>query len=254
MPQNIQLDQPVIHGMEVEVSGDDPLLHLIRRVVDGGEHIDVLILGDDNDARRVLPRSDLYVQAALAQPVYLRPAEMTPCAVHVVHNALIGLLFRYTGNGARPIGVVLAEHLLHILVGPVLILPGKVQIDIGGLIALKAQKDFKGDLIPALAVGCAADRAELVRQVHPAGIQAGIHVKLAVSALGAHIVGGQGVHLGDPRHGGHKAAAYAAPGPYQISVGIAFVHQPLRHKIQRGKVGYRSSLEVFLIKNYFTIL
>ena len=148
--QDVQLHQAVVHGVEVEVGGDGPLLHLVRRVLDGREHVDVLVLGHDDDARRVLARGHLHVEAALAEALDLRPAQGLASDLGVVVHALEALLFRDAGDGARPVGVVLAEHLLHVLVGPVLVLAGEVEVDIGGLVPLEAQEDLEGDLEPVL--------------------------------------------------------------------------------------------------------
>ena len=228
------------------MGGDGPLLHLVRRVLDGREHVDVLVLGHDDDARRVLARGHLHVEAALAQPLDLRPAQGLTRDLGVVVHALKALLLRDAGDGARPVGVVLAEHLLHVLVGPVLVLAGEVEVDIGGLVPLEAQEDLEGDLEPVLFEGGAADGAGLVGQIDAGVVLQGVDVKVAVLAVGAHVVGRQGVHLGDARHGGHEGAAHGASGAHQIPVGVGLVDQPLGHEVQGGEVVADDGLELLV--------
>ena len=53
--EDVELDEPVVHGVEVEVRGDGVLVLLVRRVLDGRVVKDVVPLGHDDDAARVLP-------------------------------------------------------------------------------------------------------------------------------------------------------------------------------------------------------
>ena len=102
--------------------------------------------------------------------------------------------------------------------GPGLIFAGEVQVDIGHLVALEAQEDFKGNVITVFFEGIAANFAVLVRQVHAHGAQLRRSQEHFVAVVAA-VVGRQGVHLGDTVHGGHEAGTHAAAAAHQIAVG-----------------------------------
>jgi len=90
-----------------------------------------------------------------------------------------------------------------------LIFPGKVQIDIRHLAAAVAQKRFKGDVEAVLDVLLPADGADLIRHIGAAA-EAAVGDELRMAALGAAVVGRQGIDLGDARHIGHQRRAYRA--------------------------------------------
>src|SRR5699024_5684362 len=52
-------------------------------------------------------------------------------------------------------------------------------------------------------------------------------LEVGVLALGAAVVGGQGVDLGDARHEGHQGGTHAAPGAHQVAVVQGVLHQLL---------------------------
>ena len=101
--------------------------------------------------------------------------------------------------------------------GPGLVLAGEVQIDVRHLAAAVAQKGFEGDVESILHIPGPARRAVLVRHIRPAAVGA-VQDELVVLALGAAVMGRQGVDLGDARHIGHQRRAHGAPGAHQVAV------------------------------------
>ena len=96
--------------------GDRRLIHLVRRPLNGRVVVDLVLLGDDDDAARMLSRGDLDVHAALGQALQLGVSVVQTLALHVMIHILKGGLFRNTGDRSRSEGVSLAEHDLHVLV------------------------------------------------------------------------------------------------------------------------------------------
>ena len=142
-----------------------------------------------------------------------------------------GCLISYGLDGACLIYIVLAEQHLRVFVGYWLINAGEVQIDIRHLIAIKAQKDRKGNIVPILDKPRTADRAVLVGQVVAAAVGA-IRNEMAVLAVGAAIMRRQWIDLRDAGHGRNKGRTYRATGTNQIAVIIGFLDQSLGNQVE----------------------
>ena len=89
----------------------------------------------------------------------------------------------------------------------------KVKVYIRHLIALKAQKRFKRNIVTVAVKLSAAFRALFFGQVKARAYLA-VQEKLAVPALGANIVRRQGINLGNTRHGSGKGRAYRTTRAY----------------------------------------
>ena len=74
--QTVQLHQNIVHGVEVKVGRDELCVGIVRRMLHGGELIDLVFLGHNDHARRVLTRGALHAHAALHQPILLRVAAL----------------------------------------------------------------------------------------------------------------------------------------------------------------------------------
>ena len=216
--QTVQLHQNVVHGVEVVVGGQGGAVDVVRRVLDGGELADVVLLGQHDDAAGVLAGGALYAHAARRQPFLMGTARLDAPLLQILGGEAVGRLFRQTGDGARSIHEALAEKFFDVGMGPGLIFAGEVQVDVGHLVALEAQKDLEGDVVTVFFEGIAANFAVLVRQVHAHGAQLRRSQEHFVAVVAA-VVGRQGVHLGDTVHGGHEAGTHAAAAADQIAVG-----------------------------------
>ena len=126
------------------------------------------------------------------------------------------------------------EELLHVMVGPVLVFPGEIEIDIRNLVPLEAQEHLEGNVKAVLYQLSAAVGAVPVRQVHPHVEPVFVHVEKALPAVGAPVMGRQGVHLGDAAHPGHKAGAHGTPGAHQIAVLQGSRNQLLGDVVERA--------------------
>ena len=232
--QAVELDQNVVHGVEVVVGGDGGALHVVGGVLDGGKLADVVLLGQHHDAAGVLARGALDAHAARRQSFLVRAARMDAALLQILGGKAVGRLFRKAGNGAGAVDVALAEKLLDVGMGARLILAGEVEVDVGHLVALEAEEHLEGDVKAVLGQLVAADLAVFVRQVHAhAGQLRGGEEHLV--AVVAAVVRRQGVDLGDAAHGGHEAGANAAAAAHEVSVRERLADQLLRDGIQGGK-------------------
>ncbi len=121
---------------------------------------------------------------------------------------------------------------------PVLIIPGKVQVDIRLFVALKAQKCLKRNVKTVLVKRRPAYRAHFIRHVASGPSREGAHllrVKVAVVTLGTYIVRREGIHFRDARHRGHQGGADRSPRTHEVAVFVGFPHQFLRDDIHHGK-------------------
>ena len=72
MSKHIQLEQVGLHGVVFKVGRDDVTVRVVRRMLDGTEVIDLLILGNDHHSARMLSGGAFDAGAADGQPVLFR--------------------------------------------------------------------------------------------------------------------------------------------------------------------------------------
>ena len=211
------------------MGGDRLGILSICRMLHGGEIFHIQIVGYHHEAAGVLAGGAAHTDAALGQTVHLRVAGSLAPLFQVLTNEAEGRLIRQRTNGTGAEHLGLAEHLNGVTVGPGLIFAGEVQVDIGDLAAAVTQKRFKGDIEAVFDIFGAALRAVLIRHIGAAAVAA-VGDKLVMQALGAAVMGRQGVDLGDAGHVGHQRRAHRATGAHQIAALEAPLHQLLgRH-------------------------
>ena len=211
--QHVQFQEVGLHGVIFKMGGDNVAVGVVGGVLHGTEVVDLLVLRDDHHAAGMLSRGALHAGTADGQPVLLRLGGHLSPLVQVLFHVAEGGLLRHGADGTGTEHVGLSEKLEGVLVGAGLVLARKVQVDIGHLVAAEAQEGFEGDVEAVLLVGRAADGTVGVRHIRPAAVGVGGVlgvVKVGVLALGAAVVGGQGVYLGDARHEGHQRGTYRA--------------------------------------------
>ena len=232
--QLVQLAHVVVDGVEVKVGGDVVVFLVVGGVLHRAEVVDLHAPGDDNHAAGVLARGALDARTAQSQALLLRLVQGDALCLGILAHVANGGLVRHGGDGASLEHVVPAKEHLCVAVGAGLVLAGEVQVDVGDLVAVEAQEGLEGDGVAVPVHGGAADGAVLGGQVK-AGIHAAVGEELAVLAVGADVVGLQGVHLGDAGHAGHQGGAHGAAGAHQIAVGLAVGHQLLGGHVQHGE-------------------
>ena len=229
--QHVQLEQIGLHGVIFEMGGDNVGIRVIGRVLHRAEIVDLLVLGDDHHAAGVLSGGPFDPGTALGQPQHLRLGGGLASFLQVLFYVAEGGLFRYRADGARPEHVGLSKELKGMAVGAGLVLAGEVQVDIGHLVAAEAQEGLEGDVEAVFFVGSPAHGAHRVGHIGstaPAPFLGRFEVGML--AVGAAVVGRQGVDLGDARQKGHDRGPHRAPGAHQIAMVQGVLHQLLgRH-------------------------
>ena len=225
--QLVQLEEVCLHAVVLKMRGDDVGVGVVRRVLDRAEVGDVLVLGDDHKAARVLARGALDAHKAQRQAVFLRLGGLDAPLLEILFHIAVGGLLGQGADGASPEHMVGAEERLGIFVGLGLVLAGEVQVDIRRLlVAGEAQEGLKRDVEALPLHARAALRAVLFRHVRAAAVAA-VGDELRVAALGADIVRRQGVDLRDAGHVGHDRGADAPPRADQVAVFQGVLHQLL---------------------------
>ena len=115
--------------------------------------------------------------------------------------------------------------------GPGLVFPGEVQVDIRHLVPVEPQEYGERDIVPVPDHGSAAFRAVLFRQVE-AGPYGAIGEEFRMVAVRAPVMGHQRIHFRDVQHGGHKGGPYGPPGPHHVPVVVGFLHQQMGDVVQ----------------------
>ena len=209
MTQHIQLQEVILHAVVFKMGGDGIGVLGVRRVLHGGEILHIHVIRHHHQTAGVLARGAPHPHAALNEPILLGTGHLPAVLLQIVLDKGVHRLVLQGADGTGPEHLRLTEHLHGVAVGSGLIFPGKVQVDIRHLAAAVAQKCFKGDVEAVLDVLLPADGAELIRHIGAAA-EAAVGDELRMAALGAAVVGRQGVDLGDARHIGHQRRAHRA--------------------------------------------
>ena len=188
MAQLVQLEQGVVQVLKLEMGGQQTARHVIRRVLDGAEIVDLVGVRHDHHAAGVLAGGALDAGAAQRQAVFLGVVHGALPLVQIFFNVAVGCFILNTGHRAGLEHVGLAEQFLGVAVHIRLVLAGEVQVDIRFLIAIEAEEGLEGDVVAVHQHPGAALGAVFVRQVK-AVVHAAVGDKLAVLALGAAVVG-----------------------------------------------------------------
>ena len=153
------------------------------------------------------------------QTGFLRPGGSLAPLGQVFFYVAEGGFLRHGADGACPENVGFSEHFDTVSVGFRLIFAGKVQVDIGNLVAAEAEEGLKGNIEAVFLEFRAALGTDGVRQIRAAAVALG-NVEGGVLALrvGAAVVGREGVDLGDAGHVGHDGRADGATGADQIAM------------------------------------
>ena len=229
--QFVQLEQRVVEVFELEVGGQQAARHVIGRVLDGAEIVDLVGVGHDDHAAGMLAGGALDAGAAQRQAVLLGVVDRSPPLFQIFFDVAIRRFVLNAGHGAGLEDVGLAEQLFGVAVDVGLVLAGEVQVDIRLLVTVKAQESLERDVVAVHEHPGAAVGAVFVRQVE-AVIHAAVGDELAVFALRAAVVGRQAVDLRDAGEVGHSRRADRTTAAHLIAARVGVGHQLDRDDVQ----------------------
>ena len=145
--QLVQLEQGVVQVLELEMGGQQTARHVICRVLDGTEIVDLVGVRHNDHAAGVLAGGTLDAGAAQRQAVFLGVVHGALPLVQILFNVTISGFILNTGHRAGLEHVGLAEQLLGVAVHIGLVLAGEVQVDIRFLIAVEAKEGLEGNVV-----------------------------------------------------------------------------------------------------------
>ena len=244
MPQLVQLEQRIMQVLKFKVGGQQAALHIVRRVLNGTEIINIKGGRHNNHAAGVLARGALDTGAAQAQAVFLSTVHGFATLFQIFFHITVSRFILQAGYSARLEHIFLAEQLLRIAVNVGLVHAGEVQVDIRLLIAVKAQEGFKRDIVAVHDHGFAADRAFFIRQVKAVHRHSIIN-PLAVLALGAQVVRRHGVDLRNAGKVRHSTGADRATAAHLVAACVGKRHQLDRNDIQNSVTMTADGIQLF---------
>ena len=83
MAQFVQLEQGIVQVLELEVGGQQVACHIVRRVLDGAEIVDLVGVRHNDHAAGVLTRGALDAGAAQSQTVLLRMVHRAAALIQI---------------------------------------------------------------------------------------------------------------------------------------------------------------------------
>ena len=232
MTQNIQLDQNIVHGTEVIMRCDGGAFHIVSRMLHGSELVDVIFLGQDNHAGRVLSRGTLYTHTPGSQAVLFRFGNDLSPLFQILEHISVRRFFSQRSDCTGAEHVFHAEQVLYVLVSTGLIFTGEVQVDIGHLVAFEAKESFERYIKAIFNQRIPAVRAQFVRKVHADGVLRR-NVKIRLAAMLAAVVNRQRIDFSNTGQECHKRRAYRTTAAYHVAILKRFTDQFLRNGVQR---------------------
>ena len=112
--QNVQLDQYVVHRAEIIVRRNDRAGHVVCRMLDGDELLNLVFLRQNDHACRMLTRRSLDADTAQRKPVHLRFGKRQFALLAVFLDVSVRGFIRQRADGSRSIAVALAEQLFNV--------------------------------------------------------------------------------------------------------------------------------------------
>ena len=140
----------MVDGVIVKMRRDDIRLRVVRRMLHRGERVDLLPHRQHDNAAGMLPRRPADAHAAQHDALHLTVALGRAMLLAVPLNIAIRRLIGQRSDRPRPVRLPVPKNHFGIGVRLALVLPGKIQVNVRLLIALKPQKRLKRDIKPLL--------------------------------------------------------------------------------------------------------
>ena len=202
VPKLIQLTDRVVDGMEIEMCRYVVRILIVCRVLNRAKLKDVVSLGDNDHAARMLSSRPL--DTCTADRSVVPPHDATPYYVlpHTFYKSN-GCLIRNRCNRTGFKNVILTKQGLRIPMCAGLVFARKIQVDIRRLVAVKAKEGFKGNGMAVPVIIRSALRAFFGWEVK-AGPVTSVRDKLTIFTVWTNIMRAKGVDFRDTGHTGDE--------------------------------------------------
>ena len=195
--QLVQLQEVRVNGVILEMGGDDVGIRVVCRMLNRTDIVNLNLLGHNDNAARMLARGAAHARAARREAVLLRTGALDAALLHVLFDIAERRFLGNRADGARSEHMVVAEDLAGVPVNTRLVLTREIQVNIGHLVALKAEERFERDVKALFGERLAAVWADLVGQIDTARV---FLVPLEIFVVRAQVVRRERVYLGNIRH------------------------------------------------------
>ena len=213
---------------------DDVGGHIICRVLDRREPVDIHPLRENDDSAGMLAGRSADTDTALRKALELTVLLGDTLILKIMHRKAVGCLFGDRADRTCLEGLSLPEDDFRILLGNALLITGKIQVDIGLLIPLEPQERLERDVKSHLGERCPAVRTHHIRHIGPASSPVGLYelrIEVHIVAVRTQVVGRQRIHLRDIGHGRDQRRPDRSTGADEISVVSGFLHKTLGNDI-----------------------
>ena len=182
----------MVDGVIIKMSSDDIRRHIVCRMLNRREGIDVLPHRQHYNTARMLAGTSSDTCAPLHDPVDLAVPLMDLMFIIIFLYIAKRSLIRHGSDGPRPVGLSVAKDHLRVFMGFTLVFPRKIQIDIRFLVPHKTEECLKGNVKAVLHQHLPAPRAFFIRHITARAAHEGLHflgVKIIVKTVRAPVVG-----------------------------------------------------------------
>ena len=231
MPENIELYELIVQRVEIKMGRDGACVILVGGMLNGAEIEYFIILRDYNYAAGVLTGGLFDSQTSLNKAVDFRFGFMQTVFFAIVLDVTVNRFILHAGDGPRTEGMPFAEHFFREMMRDRLIVSRKIEVYIGGLIALEAEEDLKGDIVALLFELCTAYGAILIGKIYAA---AGMlfELEFGILAVGAEIMRRQRVDFRNAEHSRNERRADGAARTDEIPVAQRLFNKLFRDHIK----------------------
>ena len=174
---------------------DDIAVGFVRNALHRAEVRHVHVLRDDNQSAGMFPHTALYSDTSEDQTLRFFRADRQISLFQIALHISISIPIPKRADDAGVKDVICSEHLLRLPVRLLLILCGKIEVNIRhSFLAGIPHKGLKRNIKAVLLISCTADWANSVRQIHSAPGVCGI-AEIRMAAARAAVMGRQRIYL-----------------------------------------------------------
>ena len=220
--------------MVIKMRRDNIARHIVRRMLDRCEPVDIHAFRQNDYASRMLTGRSPNADAALCKPLKLTVLFRNAFILKIMPGQSVGRLFRDRTDRPGLECLSLAEDDLGISLRNPLLIAGEIQVYIRFLVTLESKECLERYIESHFLQGRAADRAIFIRHIRAAAASVSpdlIGIEINVVAFRTQVMRGKRIDLCNVGHGSHKRGTDRSSGTDQITVLPGLLHKPLRDNV-----------------------